>query len=60
MHCHRNRLISILIYAVLGFWSLVCVFPLYWVAVTSLKGGPEIIGGPFYLPFLDFAPSLAA
>ncbi len=60
MHCHRNHLVNILIYAVLGFWSLVCVFPLYWAAVTSLKGGPEIIGGPFYLPFLDFTPSLGA
>jgi multiple sugar transport system permease protein len=47
-----------MIYAVLGFWSLVCLFPLYWVAVTTLKTPPAIIGGPVYIPFLDFIPSL--
>ena len=56
----RALLASILTYAVLVFWSLVCLFPLYWVAVTSLKGEPEIMRGPFYLPFVDFTPSFDA
>ncbi|MEZ5669818.1 MAG: carbohydrate ABC transporter permease [Alphaproteobacteria bacterium] len=47
-----------LTYAVLGFWALVCLFPLYWVAVTSLKDGDAIVTGPRYLPFVDFRPSL--
>lgn len=59
-HQKRALLVSILTYAVLAFWSLVCLFPLYWVAVTSLKGDPEIMRGPFYLPFVDFTPSLNA
>jgi multiple sugar transport system permease protein len=56
----RALWVSILIYAVLGLWALVCLFPLYWVTVTSFKGEPEIIGGPYYLPFVDFTPSLNA
>lgn len=53
-------LVKILTYALLIFWSLVCLFPLYWIAVTSLKGDPEIMNGPYYLPFVDFTPSLKA
>jgi multiple sugar transport system permease protein len=53
-------LVKILTYALLVFWSLVCLFPLYWIAVTSLKGNPEIMRGPYYLPFVDFTPSLDA
>jgi multiple sugar transport system permease protein len=45
-------------YAILGVWSVVCIFPLYWVAITSLKQPQEIINGPVYLPFLDFKPTL--
>ena len=59
-HQKRALLVSILTYAVLGFWTFVCLFPLYWVAVTSLKGEPEIMRGPFYLPFVDFTPSFGA
>jgi multiple sugar transport system permease protein len=59
-HQRRALLARILTYAVLIFWSLVCLFPLYWVAVTSLKDEPEIMRGPFYLPFVDFTPSLDA
>jgi multiple sugar transport system permease protein len=59
-HQKRALLASIATYIVLVFWSVVCLFPLYWVAVTSLKGDPEIMQGPFYLPFIDFTPSLKA
>jgi multiple sugar transport system permease protein len=56
----RSLLVKILTYAVLVFWSLVCLFPLYWIVVTSLKDDPEIMRGPYYLPFVDFTPSLDA
>lgn len=56
----RSLLFNILTYAVLVFWSVICLFPLYWVVVTSLKGASDIIQGPFYLPFVDFAPTLDA
>jgi multiple sugar transport system permease protein len=39
---------------------MVCVFPIYWITVTSLKSPEDIDGPPTYLPFADFAPSLDA
>jgi multiple sugar transport system permease protein len=56
----RVSLGKVLTYSVLGFWAFVCLFPLYWVAITTLKGEHEIVDGPFYFPFVDFTPSLDA
>ena len=56
----RPLLVKILIYALLIFWSLVCLFPLYWITVTSFKSEVDIMNGPYYLPFIDFTPSLNA
>jgi multiple sugar transport system permease protein len=47
-------------YVLLVLWSAACLFPLYWVAVTLLKGEYEIVKGPFYLPFVDFRPDWGA
>ncbi|MGE0241013.1 MAG: carbohydrate ABC transporter permease [Parvibaculaceae bacterium] len=47
-------------YALLFLWALVVLVPLYWVLITSFKGPAEVDNGPFYIPFVDFAPSLAA
>ncbi len=47
-------------YAVLLAWSFVCLLPLYWVFIASLKDEDAIIHGPRYVPFLDFTPNLAA
>ncbi|HTZ68394.1 MAG TPA: carbohydrate ABC transporter permease [Roseiarcus sp.] len=55
-----SRLALTLTYAILGSWAWVCLFPLYWTAAVSLKGPLEIVGGPFYAPFFDYAPSLDA
>jgi len=48
----------IITYMVLGLWTVVCLFPLYWVAITALKQPHDIINGPVYAPFLDFRPTL--
>jgi multiple sugar transport system permease protein len=48
------------IYAGLALWTLICLFPLYWAVATSLKGPLDIASGPFYLPFVDFSPSMEA
>ncbi|TIP74174.1 MAG: carbohydrate ABC transporter permease [Mesorhizobium sp.] len=50
----------IVTYVLLFLWTLVVVIPLYWVFITSFKGPGEVDSGPFYLPFVDFAPSLQA
>lgn len=47
-------------YLLLGIWSFVVLFPLYWLAVTSLKLPIDVNSGPFYLPGVDFRPSLDA
>jgi multiple sugar transport system permease protein len=51
---------SFLINALLSMWSIVCLFPLYWVMITSLKSGNDITSGPTYFPFFDFTPTLDA
>ena len=47
-------------YVLLVFWSFVVLFPLYWVVVTSLKIEIQVASGPYYMPFVDFEPSLHA
>jgi multiple sugar transport system permease protein len=48
------------IYTVLCLWSFICIFPLYWVFIASLKSEDAIIHSPRYLPFIDFTPSAEA
>jgi len=31
-------------------WSVFCIFPLFWVVITSLKSTPELYRDPFGLP----------
>jgi multiple sugar transport system permease protein len=47
-------------YLALGVWTIVVLFPLYWLLVTSFKLPIDVNNGPFYLPFIDFKPSLHA
>jgi multiple sugar transport system permease protein len=47
-------------YLLLGIWTLVVLFPLYWLFVTSFKLPIDVNTGPFYIPFVDFEPSLHA
>jgi multiple sugar transport system permease protein len=47
-------------YLVLGVWSLLIIFPLYWLIITSFKNSGQVAEGPFYIPFVDFKPSLEA
>ena len=48
------------VYVLLGFWTLVVLFPLYWVLVTSFKVEVQVDSGPYFLPFVDFTPTLEA
>jgi multiple sugar transport system permease protein len=41
-------------------WLAFTFFPLYWVAITSFKTPLGVVGGPTYVPFVDFEPSLSA
>ena len=51
---------KVVVYGLLGLWTLVVLFPLYWVLITSFKLPGQVGDGPDYLPFVDFAPSLHA
>lgn len=55
-----SPLARVVTYGVLGFWSFVVLFPLYWLLVTSFKLPIHVSDGPVYLPFIDFEPSLHA
>lgn len=44
-------------YLALIAWGIVVLFPIYWLAVTSLKEPIDVFEGPKYLPYVDFAPS---
>jgi multiple sugar transport system permease protein len=50
----------LLSYLMLGLWTFVVLFPLYWLLVTSFKLPIDVNMGPFYIPFVDFQPSLHA
>jgi multiple sugar transport system permease protein len=47
-------------YALLLLWSAIVLVPLYWVFITSFKLPGQVDNGPFYIPFVDFTPSLHA
>jgi multiple sugar transport system permease protein len=51
---------SLLAYGLLVAWSVVVLFPIYWVIITSFKDAAAVNQGPFYVPFLDFEPTLDA
>ena len=50
----------VLTYIVLLVWALICIFPIYWVLLASLKGEDAVMHGARYLPFVDFTPNLDA
>ncbi len=51
---------KIISYTILVIWTFVVLFPLYWLAITSLKHPIDVNSGPYYIPFVDFQPSLYA
>ncbi|MEL7258220.1 MAG: carbohydrate ABC transporter permease [Pseudomonadota bacterium] len=47
-------------YSLLIVWSFFVLFPIYWVIITSFKDAASVNQGPFYIPFVDFQPTLSA
>ena len=45
----------IVIYAILIFWAVVCLFPIYWTVTTSFKVAADVMKGSL-LPWIDFRP----
>ncbi len=48
------------LYAILFAWSMFVIFPIYWLVITSFKTAAAVNEGPFFLPWVDFKPSLHA
>jgi multiple sugar transport system permease protein len=42
----------------LAMWTFIVLLPIYWLVVTSLKLPIQVAEGPFYMPFVDFQPTL--
>jgi multiple sugar transport system permease protein len=46
----------VIIYAILIFWAIVCLFPIYWTVTTSFKVAANVMQGHL-VPWVDFQPS---
>jgi multiple sugar transport system permease protein len=51
-------LYSSLKYLAVALWSVFVVTPLLWALTTSFKTSNAVTGGPTYLPWLQYEPSL--
>ena len=51
---------KIFAFVLLVLWTIVVLFPIYWLFVTSFKTPYQVDKGPFYIPFVDFQPTLDA
>jgi multiple sugar transport system permease protein len=47
-------------YPVLIIWTVIVLFPIWWMVVTSFKSDIAIASGPTYFPGIDFSPTLRA
>jgi multiple sugar transport system permease protein len=46
----------IAIYGALIFWTIICLFPIYWTITTSFKMAPNVMKGAL-IPWVDFEPA---
>ena len=51
---------KLIAYVILILWTFVVLFPIYWLAITSFKLPVQVDRGPFFIPFVDFQPTLDA
>ena len=51
---------NLVAHILLVIWSIFVLFPIYWVIITSFKDAASVNQGPFYIPFVDFEPTLNA
>ena len=54
---HKARWFAgrVAIYGILVFWTVVCLFPIYWTFTTSFKLAPDVMQGNM-IPFVDYTP----
>jgi multiple sugar transport system permease protein len=54
---HGTRLVQ---YSLLLAWAFVCLFPVAWLILASFKSPQDQFGGPHYVPYAGFTPTLEA
>jgi multiple sugar transport system permease protein len=55
-----RRIRMTITYVLLIAWTVICLFPIYWLIITSLKQPIAVFQGPKYFPWIDFQPTLDA
>lgn len=45
------------LYVIVIVWSIIVVFPFYWLFTTSFKLPLHVARGPRYIPFVDYQPT---
>jgi len=53
---HNPKWLQITTYALLAFWLVIALFPLYWMITLSFKNLVLITTGPFFFPWIDYSP----
>ena len=55
-----RKIRSVVTHVLLVIWAIICLFPIYWVLITSFKYPIAVFQGPKYFPWIDFEPNLDA
>ncbi len=55
-----RRIKLVVTYGLLAVWAVICLFPIYWLVITSFKLPIAVFQGPTYIPWVDFKPTLKA
>lgn len=55
-----RKIKSVITHILLVVWAIICLFPIYWVLITSFKYPIAVFQGPKYFPWIDFQPNLDA
>ena len=54
-----SKLYTFLKYLAIALWSIFVVTPFLWALTTSFKTANGVTGGPTYIPWLQYEPSLS-
>ena len=53
----KGKLATVATYGILIVWTVIVLFPMYWVVTTSFKEKLDVFLGPKYVPWIDFRPT---
>ncbi|MFN3169196.1 MAG: carbohydrate ABC transporter permease [Hyphomicrobiales bacterium] len=55
---HKTRWFTskFVVYGILIFWTIICLFPIFWTITTSFKRAPDVMQGNI-LPWIDYTPA---